>query len=488
MSFNYRIIFKSVSIIPVILGISMFIPMVTAYYYNEWQELKIFSILAAIMIIFPFLLFHYLRRSSGIIRMRDGYLTVALCGITACLLGALPYLASGQTTSIIDSLFESISSLTTTGATLFNLDTIPKSLLMWKGVCNWLGGIGILILCISVLPALGIEGKTLAQAEVPGQILGKITNRTSDSAKYLYVVYITFTVAEFILLSLGPMNIFDSIINTMASVSTSGLGSINHAFSHYNSFYNDTVIGTFSLLASVNFTLYFLIIHGNWKAIISNIELRAFLVIIFLSSLFVILNLYLTNTYGLSEAIRYGIFQVISISTTSGFSIEGHGGWPSFSLVLLTVLMLIGSCSFSTGGGIKVIRFLVLCKLVARGFTRRIHPRSVVAVKVGGRPISALRVSYITVFIMVYFILIIIGSILLSLQNLDLITTLSSSLAMISNVGIGFGDVAAGNFSIYCRPLRLVLCFLMIAGRLELFTVITLFMPSFWNPSKFKNY
>ncbi|WP_312652792.1 TrkH family potassium uptake protein [Aminipila sp.] len=488
MSFNYRVIFKIVSIVPIIIGMAMFIPMTTAFYYNEWTEFKVFFIIAVVMIIVSCLLFRYLLRAAGPIRMRDGYLIVTLCGITASVLGALPYLASGQTTSIIDSLFESIASFTTTGSTLFNLDTIPKSLLIWKGVCNWLGGLGILVLTISVLPALGIEGKTLAQVEVPGQILGKITNRASDSAKYLYFLYITFTIIEFALLVAGPMNIFDAMINTMDSVSTSGLGSMNHAFSYYNSFYNEVVIVTFTLLTSVNFTLYFLIIHGNWKTVLTNKELRTFFIIIILGSIFVASNLYFTKTYGFTESIRYGIFQVVSMATTSGFSIIGHADWPAFSIGILILLMMIGGCSFSTSGSLKVVRFLVMCKLVTRGFTRRMHPRSVVAVKIGSHSISALRVSYVTVFIMVYFILLVVGSILLSLQNLDLITTLSSAIAMLSNVGIGLGDVATGNFSIYCRPLRLVLCFLMIAGRLELFTIITLFMPSFWSPDKHRNY
>lgn len=488
MSFNYRYIFNKVSIIPIIIGIAMIIPAITAFLYKEWYETQTFLLLSIFMILFSCLLLHFLSPGTKHLKMRDGYLMVTICGITASVLGAIPYLLLGHTTSIIDSLFESIASFTTTGSTLLDLDAIPHSLLMWKAVCNWLGGFGILVLTISIFPALGIEGKSLAQAEVPGQILGKITNRTSDSAKYLYWLYIGFTIIEFLLLSIGPMDIFDSIINTMASVSTSGMPNTTHTFSYYNSFYIESVISTFALLTSINFTLYFLIIHGNWKTVLRNIELRAFFILISLSSSFVILNLYLTKSYNFIDSIRYGVFQVISIITTTGFSIINHIDLPAFSIGILTILMIIGGCSFSTSGAIKVIRFLVMFKLITRGFFRRIHPRSVVAVKIGGRAVSALRVSYVTAFILFYFILIVFGSILLSLQNLDLITTISSALAMISNVGIGLGDVSTGDFSIYCKPLRLVLCFLMIAGRLELFSVITLFMPSFWNPDKYRRY
>lgn len=488
MSFNYRAIFKIVSFMPIIIGIAMFIPIITAFVYEEQHECQTFFTLSISMIICSCFLLHFLRPITNHIRMRDGYLIVTICGMVASILGGLPYLALSQTTSVIDSLFESISTFTTTGATLFDLDTIPKSLLMWKGVCSWLGGLGILLLTISILPALGLDGKTLGQAEVAGQNLGRVANRASDLAKYLYLLYLSFTILEFILLVISPMNIFDSIINTLISISTSGLPNINHAFSHYSSFYIETIISTFTILASVNFTLYFLIIRGNWKTVLTNIELRAFFILIIVSSTFVILNLYFTKTYGLIKSIRYGLFQVISMSTTSGFSIPGHENWPTFSVAILTILIIIGGCSFSTSGSIKVIRILIMFKLVTRGFFRRIHPRSVVAVKIGSRSISALRVSYVTVFIMIYFALIVLSSIILSLQNLDLITTLSTSLAMLSNVGIGLGDVATGDFSIYSPPLRLVLCFLMIAGRLELFTIITLFLPSFWNPDKYRNY
>lgn len=488
MSFNYRFIFKRVSILTIFIGISMIVPIITALVYNEWYEAQTFFVISLIMILCSCLILHFLSPILGHIRMRDGYLMVTIGLISASFLGGIPYLVLTPNPSVIDSLFESISAFTTTGATLLNLDIVPKSLLMWKCVCSWLGALGILVLTISILPALGIEGKSLAQAEVPGQILGKITNRASDSARQLYLLYIGLTLTEFLLLALGPMDIYDAIINTMASVSTSNISSMDHAFLQYNSFYVESVINTFSVLASINFTLYFLIIHGNWKAVITNIELRAFLIIICLSSTFVVLNLYYTETYSFFQSLRYGIFQVISMSTTSGFSIIGYDNWPSFSLGILSILIIIGGCSFSTSGSIKIIRCLVLFKLVTRGFFRRIHPRSVVAVKIGGRAVSALRVSYVTAFILFYFLLIVISSILLSLQNLDLLTTISSSLAMISNVGIGLGEVSTGDFSLYCKPLRLVLCFLMIAGRLEIFSVITLFMPSFWNPDKYKNF
>lgn len=487
MSFNYRTMFKIVNIITVIVGVSMIVPLITAMIYKEWPQASTFFVLALIMILCPNIFLFFSHSNPGHIKMRDAYLIVALCWFTASALGALPYLLSGHTSSIIDALFESISAFTTTGSTLFDPDNMPRSLLMWKGVCSWLGGMGILVLVISILPALGMDGKTLVDAEVPDPILNKVSNRISDSAKNLYMFYIAFTLAEIVLLFMGPMDFFDSVINSLNSVSTSGMPGINSTFSKYNSFYVEGVISTFTILTSVNFTLYYFIIHRNWKTVFSNIELRAFTLLIVGASVLVTLDLYLTDTYSFIKSLRYGVFQVISMSTTSGFSIIGHGNWPAFSITILTVLMLIGGCSFSTCGAIKIVRVLVMLKLVARGFYKRIHPRSVVAIKLRGRPVSAQHVSHITVFVMLYLIITVFGAIILSLQNLDFLTTLSSSLAMISNVGVGLGDVAGGDFSIYCAPLRLVLCFLMLIGRLELFTIITLFMPSFWNPDKYRD-
>ncbi|MFV0515914.1 MAG: TrkH family potassium uptake protein [Aminipila sp.] len=487
MSFNYRIIFKIVNIVTIIIGVAMLFPMITAAIYDEWKEVVIFATLSILMIAIPTIILSFLRAVPSHLRIREGYLIVTLCWMTASILGALPYLLSGQTTSVIDAFFESVSAFTTTGSTLFDMDLMAKSILMWKGICNWLGGMGILVLAISILPALGIDCKVLVEAEVPDPVFNKISNRISDSAKNLYLFYIVFTVVEFVLLLASPMNTFDALINTMSSVSTSGMPGMSYAITRYNSFYVEAIIGIFTFLTSVNFTFYYFIIHRNWKTVFSSIELRAFICLILIGSALVSLNLYFTNTYDLLRSFRYGIFQVVSMATTSGFSIIGYADWPAFSLTILVVLMLIGGCSLSTCGAIKVVRVLVMIKLVIRGFYKRIHPRSVVAVKIGSKPVSAQRVSSITIYIMLYLIITLFGAILLSLQNLDFETTLSSSLAMISNIGVGFGDVANGDFSIYCRPLRLVLCFLMIAGRLEIFTLISLFMPSFWNPDKYTN-
>lgn len=486
MNFNYRAVVKILSIIIMSLGISMIIPVFVALYFHETYEVIVFAFLGSISTGLAYTLKkHVYLRGSGL-TTRDGYLIVSLCWLTASVLGSMPYVLSGVTPNFIDGFFEAVASFTTTGATILRLDEVPKSILVWKSLCNWLGGMGILILVISIIPAMDINAKPLADAEVPDSAIDKATNRISDSAKMLYIIYITFTSVEFLLLLAGPMNIFDAAINAMSSVSSSGLPSMRHSFTHYKSIYVEVIICTFSILASINFTLYYLIIRKNWRAAVKNMELRVFLCILAVASLLVTADLFLTGTYTLPKSIEYGFFHCISMGSTCGVSLTGHTTWPSFSLTVLFMLMLIGGCSFSTCGAIKVHRIIVLFKLVTRGFYRRIHPRSVVAVKIGGKAITAKKVSFITAFVLLYFIIILLSSAVLSLQGLDMLTTISSATAMLSNVGIGFGIVADGDFSVYARPLRMVLCFLMLCGRLEIFTFISLFMPSFWNPDKFK--
>lgn len=483
MSFNYRLIIKILCIVTAILGGTMSIPLFTALTYHEWREVTSFFILMLILIPLGYVGFKFIRPTTQKLKMRDGYLIVASCWITASLLGALPYFISGYTP--IDGIFESVSGFTTTGATVIDIESAPRSLLMWKGISNWLGGMGILVLAISILPALGISAYSVAYAEVPGISLSKVANRISDSSKMLYLFYCLFTVVEFILLWIGPMPAFDAIITTMGSVSTSGLTTTYDVFLSYDSLYVDLVICIFTFLASINFTLYYHVIHKNWHTVLHDIEFRSYVAILGIGSALVACTLYFTNSYNLIDSIRYGVFQTMAFSTTSGFAIIGHESWPSFCILILCVLMLIGGCSSSTCGSIKVIRILVALKLIGRGFMKRIHPRAVYAVKLGGEAIPAQKVSHLTAFIMLYFVIIIVSSVVLSLQNLDLFTTLSSSLAMISNTGLGFGLVSNADYSAYCPPLRLVLCMLMIIGRLELFTIVVLFVPSFWNPDKY---
>ncbi len=484
MVFNIKIIFRILGIVGIIIGLSMIIPLMLSYSWNHLEIASGFFTPTCITLILSALFIFMGRGYEADVHVRDGFLIVSLCWLFTAFVGAMPYLYTGFSDSFIDSFFESTSAFTTTNATVLDLDIMPKELMLWRSICNWLGGMGIIILALSILPKLGIGGHNLAKTEIPGASLNNLTSSAANFSKILYFFYIGFTIILFLMLSLGPMGNFEAIINTLSGISTSGLSVTKYGSLLQGSLYYQIVISVFSIIASLNFIIFFFVFQKNWKAIISNAELKFFLLLLSFSSIAVALGLHYKGGYSLIDAFKYGIFQTISISTTSGFWVTDINGWPAITITVLAVLMIIGGCSFSTSGSIKVIRILVMMKLVKRGFSRRLHPRSVVAVKVGGEVISAQRVSYTTVFILLFFIIMLFGSFLLSLENLDLLTTLSSSLAMLSNTGLGMGVVSTGDFSVYGRPLRIVLAFLMFAGRLELFSMILLFLPSFWNTTK----
>lgn len=487
MSFNNQAIAKILSMVILTVGLALIIPTIFAFFVSERKEFISFLILSIFITSIGFASINMVSPTNTLLKVRDSYLTVTLCWLTFSLLGSLPYIVTGIAPSFIDAFFVSTASFTTTGATVLKLSTLPKSILLWQGVCNWLGGLGVLVLVISIIPNLGIGGKNLAEAEVTSSSSDKVSNKLVDSMQHLYIIYVVLTIIEFILLVLGPMNYFDALINTLSSISTSGIPSMHHPLSHYNSPYTEVIIAIFSLISSLNFALLYLFLQGDFKAFVRNIEFKFFMFWIAVCAILISGNLYFSNTYDLYHSIRYGTFQTISMASTAGFSISGHLNWPSFSLVILMILIFVGGCTFSTCGGIKISRLLVFLKLIERGYQKRLHPRSVVAVKIGRAAIPAKKVSIMTIFILLYALFAILGALILSLDGYNLNTTLSSSISMLSNVGVGLDKVSGGDFSIYSPPMRFVLCILMLAGRLELFTFLAMFMPSFWYPSKYKD-
>ena len=480
---NYRAIFKILGLIITIVGIGEVIPWIYAEAISDVETATAFRICAPLTIALGLTMYIFIQSGRSRFGAREGYLTVALCWIVASIIGAFPYLLSGFCDTYIDSFFEASSGFTTTGCTVTAHGVTNRSLLLWKALTNWLGGMGILVFVISLLPALGINGQVIARAEMPGPVLQKTTVRMSDSAKALYFTYMSFTAAEFILLMLsGKMSVYDGVITTLGSISTGGILVHHQGIAYYGSVYIEIVISVFCLLAAVNFVLYHYVLTGNFSYFFKDLELRAFAAIIAGATLICTggLIFYKGETFGL--ALRDSFFQVVSFATTAGYTRTPYLTWPSVCQLILLMLMFIGGCSSSTAGSIKVIRILVMLKMIARGCVRRIHPRSVVAVKLGKNTISAPVVSSITVFLFAFAGLFLLSSLLLSLQGLDMETCFTSTLCMMSNTGASFGYGASlGNFSFFHPALKLYLSALMIVGRLELFTIIILFTRNFWS-------
>lgn len=479
---NLRVLMKIMGTIVLITGIAMLIPWAYAEFTGDSASATGFRLCAPVTLILGVGISLLFGAGSSRFHARDGYLVVSFCWILASLAGAFPYYFSGCADSFIDALFESTSGFTTTGSTVLAGGLTNRSLLLWKALSHWLGGMGILVFVISILPALGISGQFIVRAEAPGPVYQKTTARISSSARVLYLTYFSFTLAEFILLMFsGKMTLYEAAITTLGSISTGGLTPDTGGLVIYHSLYIEIVVAVFCLLASVNFVLYHYLVTGKFLDILRDIELRAYLFIIAGASLLCAASLVTQGGISLRSALREGVMQTVFMASTAGFVRSPDLIWPAAGQFVLLALVLIGGCSASTAGSIKVIRILVMFKLIARGMTRRIHPRSVVAVKLGGNPVSAPVVSNITAFLLTFGGLILLSGLLLSLQGTDMETSLTTAAAILSNTGtaVTHGTTVA-EFPFYHPLLKLYLCMLMIAGRLELFTVIMLFTRSVW--------
>ncbi len=487
MRLNIKLDIRILSIVMLLISLSMLPALCVSLLYGENETAKSFLVCIVPVILFCTVLTLVSRPVSSTIRIRDGFLIVAFCWILGSAVGALPFIVSGAIPSFPDAFFESASGFTTTGSTILkDVEILPKGILFWRSFTHWLGGMGILILAIALLPTLGIGALHIAEAETPGPSIDKLSPKITDSARILYVIYIGMTVIETILLMLGRMDLFDALVHTFGSVGTGGFSSYNASIGHFDSLYIELVISAFMLLAGINFNLYYLLFLRKWKGFFLDGELRAYLCIICGATLLITVALIVFgSTEGVSDALRLAFFQTVSIITTTGYCTADFSLWPSAGIMTLFLLMFVGGCSSSTAGSVKVIRVVVFLKLIRRGIYKRLHPTAVVPIKLGGGNLSSQAVSRIASFLFLYLALFLSGTLLLSLDSFDLVTVASSVAACLGNVGPGFGAVGPlSNFSGYSDGSTLFLAMLMIAGRLELFTIILLFLPGFWNPDR----
>lgn len=487
MILNYKAIMKLIGIITIIMSGLMLPSLLCSYIYNEADVIKSFWFTIVPMLIFGSIITKAFNANFISLKIRDGYIIAALCWTLCSALGAIPFVISGYIPNYIDAFFESVSGLTTTGCSILtNVESLPRGLLFWRSFTHWIGGMGIILFAIALLPALGMSGQKLAMAESNRPAAGKITPHISQASKILYLIYISITLLEILLLVLGGMNLFDAMINTFGSVGTGGYSNYSDGIAHYDSLYFETVIAVSMFLAGINFTLYYFVLRGRWKGFFSDDELRFYLLIVSAAILLITLNLWVSNYYGsLGESLRYSVFQSISIVTTTGFMTANYDLWPTFSKMILFALMFIGGCSSSTSGGIKVVRTLILFKYLKNSISMRLHPRAVISIKINEKPISSNTISDVISFVFLYIGVFFIGTLLLSLNNFDLITTASAMATCLGNVGPGFNLVDPTlNYSIFSNASTLLLSFVMLVGRLELFTFILLFTRQFWNPDR----
>jgi len=486
MPFNFRAIIHALGFIIAINGLAMIPSFLCALYFGETKAAFALGLCCLLSLATGYLLFHYSLAQKKTLYVRDGYLIVSASWIICSLISVFPYMLSGEVPNFIDALFESVSGYTTTGATMLEDWDLPYSIVLWRATTNWLGGMAILIFIISVLPLFGTGGHRVAYAEAPWPTYSRTSPRVSDLSKILLKLYIGLTLSAIVLLGISKMDWFEAIINGLGSVSTAGLLLHPGGVEYYDSVYIESIINLFTILSSISFVMYLYLIQRNFKSIKNNIELRVFLLIVLGVSLLISFNLITSGTYdSMGTAFRHAFFQVTSIATTSGYTIGDPGIWPSFAKALLFTLFFIGGCSASTSGSIKVIRIVILFKLIARGFIKRLHPHAICSVKMGEKNIPSPMVSSVAAFICLYGTTYLLSALVLSLQNLDFETTLSAAAALLSNTGCGFGDVVYGNLGTFTNPfIKVFMCLVMLVGRLELFSIFFLFIPSFWNTDK----
>ncbi|NLV89576.1 MAG: TrkH family potassium uptake protein [Tissierellia bacterium] len=416
------------------------------------------------------------------IRPKDGLAIVTIGWVLVSIFGALPLYISGSTSTYIDALFEIVAGFTTTSAIIVSdVESLPLGILFWRSFTNWIGGMGILVFTLAILPALGISGFQLFKAETPGPIAGKFVPRIKDTAKILYGTYITITIIEVVLLMLGGMSLFESIVYTFGTVATGGFSIKNASLGAYNSNYIHFIVGLFMILSGVNFSIYYSLFKGRWKEILRDEEVKLYFVIILLAAIAIGINLYKTSYTSLGLAFKDSFFHVGSVITTTAYYTTNFDLWPAFSKSILLLLMFIGGCAGSTAGGMKIIRILIIFKVIKRDVLKIFHPRAVSPVKLNSRILPSETIARIYSFAGLYLILFALSTILISLEGIDLVSASSAVIASLSNIGLGFGIVGPmKSFSDFSQLSKLFLSLLMLLGRLELFTVIALMAPKNW--------
>lgn len=419
-----------------------------------------------------------IRVKEKTIYAREGFLIVSLSWILVSLAGAVPFVLGGAIPSYVDAVFETVSGFTTTGASILtDVESLPRGLLFWRSFTHWIGGMGVLVFIMAVLPLANDRSMHVMRAEVPGPAVGKMVPRARDTAMWLYGIYLGLTLLEVVFLLAGGMPLFDSLVNTFGTAGTGGFAIKNASIGFYNSAYVDGVITVFMLLFGINFNLYFLLLMRDFKQVLKSEELRVYLGVALTAMLLIALNI-LPQYGGFGVAFRYSAFQVSSIMTTTGFATADYTLWPTFSQTILFLLMILGACGGSTGGGLKVSRAIILVKSLGREVVRLVHPRAVSTVRLDGKRVEAQTVRDVGVFFIAYMFIIAVMTLLISLDGFGFATTFSAVTACMGNIGPGLGAVGPmGNFADFSLASKLLLSLTMLLGRLEIFPLVLFFTP-----------
>ncbi len=453
-----------------------------SFYFKSGDETAL--LFSGLLTFITGLFFWYFTRGERGKRVnkREGYLVVALGWFSMSIFGMLPYLFSGVIPNLTDAIFETVSGLTTTGASVLNdIESIPKGILFWRSMTQWIGGMGIIVLTVAIFPLLGIGGIELFVAESPGPTSDKIHPRIKETAKRLWLIYVSLTAVLTGILAFAGMTFYDAINHAMTTMSTGGFSTKNSSIAHFDSPMIQYPIILFMFLAGTNFTIIYFGLKLKFKKVWQSDEFKTYLTVVFLFVLLVSYSVYNLSGTPLEKSFRDSAFQVVSVITTTGFVSADYTAWSPGLTMFFFILMFVGASAGSTSGGIKLVRHLVFFKNSLLEFKRLLHPRAIIRIKIDRQIVSPRILTHILVFLLIYLFLFIFGSIVVTIMGMDFISAIGAVATCLSNVGPGIGSVGPlDNFAAVPGAAKWFLSFLMLLGRLELFTILILFTPSFW--------
>ncbi|HWR60490.1 MAG TPA: TrkH family potassium uptake protein [Clostridia bacterium] len=477
---NFRILFRALGMLITCEALMMLPSLAVSVYYGG-EDIVPFglSIIITAIVGVPLT---YIKASKSGMYTRDGFAIVALGWIALSIFGALPYTISGVIPSFVDSFFEAASGFTTTSASILTyVEGLPRGILFWRSFTHWSGGMGVIVLTLAILPSVGAGAVQMLKAEYPGPNPGKLVPQVKETAKILYKIYMAFTVLEVIMLKLAGLPLYDAFIHTFGTVGTGGSSNMNASVGAYNNIYVEMIITVFTFICGANFTLYYQMLKGDLKAPFKDEEFRFYTGMIVVSTVLITVSLYGDIFGSLWESLRHSSFQVVTIVTTTGFATMDFDKWGMFSKVILFILMFVGGCAGSTGGALKSVRILLLLKVMKRELLQIIHPKAVYSVRLGKKAVDDRITSEVLSFFFMYIVIFVVSVLVVSLDNMDWATTITAVAATLGNVGPGFGIVGPmGNYSALSDLSKMVLSLCMIIGRLEIYPILLLGIPSFW--------
>ncbi len=476
---NYAIVFRLLGYILLCEGALLLLPAITSLIYGEWMVLGVFLAVAVFCAVVGFLL-KGIKPSSKVFYMREGFACTALSWVVISIVGAVPFVLTGCIPNPVDALFETVSGFTTTGASILPaVEDLPNGILLWRSFTHWIGGMGVLVFLLSLLPLTGGSHVNLMKAESPGPQVDKLVPKVQSTAKILYGIYMFLTILEFVFLLAGGMSVFESILTAFGTAGTGGFGFRNDSFASFSP-YIQWVVTIFMILFGVNFNAYFLLLMRRFRRAAASEEVRGYFIMIFVAIAIITANIH-SMYNGIGEALRHAAFQVGSIVTTTGFSSCDFDLWPTLSKEVLVILMFVGACAGSTGGGIKVSRFLILGKTLGKELKQALHPQVVAPVRMDGKLVNHETIRTTNVYMAAYIFIFVASLFLISLDGFDMVTNFTSVAATLNNIGPGLNQVGPMmNFGSFSNFAKLVLIFDMLAGRLEIFPMLVLFMPDTW--------